>query len=913
MECTSCNRLTLNENEDECVCQLGTINKGDEIEGKCEKCENGLAINKNNEFCVYCLNINGSLLQPDNNGKCPNCEKDEILQITGKKDGIPTEQCIKCPKGTISDYNGEYCILCKNDFECFCNNFGQFISETIFQKVQNTAFLCQQQKSSKHCQQLANFCTLQDYPRRMDGNGENCCALLEQIKKQFKSEIAKQLIPQLFYTNIEASAEIFREGAINGIFTFSEEKENQKNTKLEIIAMTFNNNGKFLGEWTVSNGEYPILQICNLENPQQKREEAFKFGRYFQQKCQLSLLDILRWNKIWEEEKTKDYKNEEKKFIFGTKTIFFELYLRYRNEEGMIALTQIPILNEDLKGDQYIGLYGNRLGDNILKSNARLLLTKRFYLVDIQKNIKIKEGDNNNEQQQQQNILIRVPKRISLHIHFDQTFDGHIYTPYLQLSHFQYLFKFEKNIKNNTQLLTKTILTTKFSIEYHTESYTYDKCIEVIMATLCSLAAVWAALQTYSWSRRSGKLILIDASTIIKLLFFGADYIGNIFIGVMGSACIWLIYAYKLQTNIHYIPLNGNQENSFVAYMISALALKGIALLHTMRTYLIANEWNELQLYRKTNIGIQLILMLFVMEYLNFGEWAKVQPDNQPIGVIETKMSRFAINLSFYLIIGITQWIIQVIVIERLADPFRNFMDLCSVANISVLALTHPLRGYYIHGRSVHGYADTDMLQMNTFLQREKENVCALRGLESGADLQTFICNLPYTFNERINQILEGMNLKGIGDFNGRLQQKSGQFERTTIKMQQQTKIYKELNNYLKDFINRVDPKCGEYKCIDENFIEEMLNMELIDTGKIGTFRRDKSEMAYSSAFIYGNEWALMSFELLLFCVVDMFWLNRIFASVFVYLISKLILLITKIYFTNQLAKSCLIDSRFLI
>ncbi|CAK5013542.1 unnamed protein product [Meloidogyne enterolobii] len=700
MECTSCNGLTTLNNEDECVCQLGTINKGDEIEGICEKCENGKAINKNNEFCVYCLSINGTLLQPDNNGKCPNCGKDEILQITGEKNGIPTEQCIKCPKGTISD--GEYCILCKNDFECFCNNSGnsaicsqitsiealstipllpeiiggtensygekQFISETISQKVQNTAFFCQQQKSTKHCQQLANFCTLQDYPRRMDGNGENCCAL------------AKQLIPQLFYTNIEASAEIFREGAINGIFTFSE--ENEKNTKLEIIAMTFNENGKFLGEWTVSNGEYPILQICNLE---QKREEAFKFGRYFQQKCQLSLLDILRWNKIWEEETTQDYKNE--KFIFGTKTIFFELYLRYRNEEGMIVLTQIPILNEDLKGDQYIGLYGNRLGDNILKSNARLLLTKRFYLVDIQKNIKIiKEGDNN-DQQQQQLLLIRVPKRISLHIHFDQTFDGHIYTPYLQLSHFQYLFKLEKNIstKNNTQLLSKTILTTKFSIEYHTESYTYDKCIEVIMATLCSLAAVWAALQTYSWSRRSGKLILIDASTIIKLLFFGADYIGNIFIGVMGSACIWLIYAYKLQTNIHYIPLNGNQENSFVAYMISALALKGIALLHTMltlilvktffidwerprlflnnfddfgkkklfeenkgneieiekeeqkergdlnkvviwRTYLIANEWNELQLYRKTNIGIQLILMLFVMEYLNFGEWAKVQP-----------------------------------------------------------------------------------------------------------------------------------------------------------------------------------------------------------------------------------------------------------------------------------------------
>jgi hypothetical protein len=64
-----------------------------------------------------------------------------------------------------------------------------------------------------------------------------------------------------------------------------------------------------------------------------------------------------------------------------------------------------------LKGDQYIGIYGNRIGDNILKNNARLLLTKRFYLVDVQKNTKI------NEEKQQ--FLIRVPKKISLHIHFE--------------------------------------------------------------------------------------------------------------------------------------------------------------------------------------------------------------------------------------------------------------------------------------------------------------------------------------------------------------------------------------------------------------------------------------------------------------------------------------------------------------
>lgn len=67
------------------------------------------------------------------------------------------------------------------------------------------------------------------------------------------------------------------------------------------------------------------------------------------------------------------------------------------------------------------------------------------------------------------------------------------------------------------------------------------------------------------------------------------------------------------------------------------------------------------------------------------------------------------------------QWMFHVVVIERLVlDPFHNMIDLCSIANISVLALTHPLHGYYIHGRSVHGQADTDMAEMNQFLHKER-------------------------------------------------------------------------------------------------------------------------------------------------------------------------------------------------
>ena len=50
----------------------------------------------------------------------------------------------------------------------------------------------------------------------------------------------------------------------------------------------------------------------------------------------------------------------------------------------------------------------------------------------------------------------------------------------------------------------------------------------------------------------------------------------------------------------------------------------------------------------------------------------------------------------------------------------RQFIDLCSVSNVSVLILTSKLFGYYIHGRSVHGHADTNMREMNYNLHKEE-------------------------------------------------------------------------------------------------------------------------------------------------------------------------------------------------
>jgi len=50
----------------------------------------------------------------------------------------------------------------------------------------------------------------------------------------------------------------------------------------------------------------------------------------------------------------------------------------------------------------------------------------------------------------------------------------------------------------------------------------------------------------------------------------------------------------------------------------------------------------------------------------------------------------------------------------------QQFVDLCSTANISVFILDTDLFGYYIHGRSVHGRADTGLREMHENFCREE-------------------------------------------------------------------------------------------------------------------------------------------------------------------------------------------------
>ena len=68
--------------------------------------------------------------------------------------------------------------------------------------------------------------------------------------------------------------------------------------------------------------------------------------------------------------------------------------------------------------------------------------------------------------------------------------------------------------------------------------------------------------------------------------------------------------------------------------------------------------------------------------------------------------------------------------------------------------MSHSHHGYYIHGKSPHGTADTDMSGLLAQLDREAADLCGHRGLQAGSDHQTFSVTLPHKLRAYYDKVV---------------------------------------------------------------------------------------------------------------------------------------------------------------
>ncbi|XP_011834071.1 PREDICTED: meckelin [Mandrillus leucophaeus] len=737
----SCVPCGVNQRQDargtSCVClpgfQMISNNGGPAV--ICKKCpENMKGVTEDGWNCISCP----SGLTAE--GKC-HCPAGHILverDINGTL--LSQATCELCDGNEnsfmVANVLGDRCVRCEPTFvntskSCACSEPNILTGGLCFSNTGN--FPLRRISTARYgevvyanltsCQALGNICVMN--MNSYDFATFDACRLFQFIFENTAGlstvhsiSFWRQNLPWLFYGDqLGLAPQVLSSTSLPTNFSFKGENQN---TKLKFVAASYDIRGNFLKWQTLEGG---VLQLC--PDTETRLNAAYSFGTTYQQNCEIPISKIL--------------------IDFPT-PIFYDVYLEYADENQHQYILAVPVLN--------LNLQHNKIFVNQDSNSGKWLLTRRIFLVDA---VSGRENDLGSQPR-----VIRVATQVSLSVHLvPNTINGNIYPPLITIAYS------DIDIKDANSQSVKV----SFSVTYEMDHGEAHVQTDIALGVLGGLAVLASLLKTAGWKRRIGSP-MIDLQTVMKFLVYYAGDLANVFfIITVGTGLYWLIF-FKAQKSVSVLLPMPVQEERFVTYVGCAFALKALQFLHKLisqitidvffidwerpkgkvlkavegeggvrsatvpvsiwRTYFVANEWNEIQTVRKINSLFQVLTVLFFLEVVGFKNLALMDSSSSlsrsPSSYVApySRILRYAVSAALWLAIGIIQIVFFAVFYERfIEDKIRQFVDLCSMSNISVFLLSHKCFGYYIHGRSVHGHADTNMEEMNMNLKREAENLCS--------------------------------------------------------------------------------------------------------------------------------------------------------------------------------------------
>ncbi|KAL0985354.1 hypothetical protein UPYG_G00155850 [Umbra pygmaea] len=775
-------------------------------------------------------------------------------------------------------------------------------STWFYKNLYSSAAACLVYTNLTACQALGNMCVMNMHSFSSVAN--DACGLYNTIYRATAALGSTQDIsywrvnlPWLYYGEQPGMANrVLRTDPLPTGFSF---KGLNKNTDVKLVVAVYSAIGEFI-QWETVGGNN--LQLCPDTPSRQKA--AYVFGTTYQETCVLSVADLLR---VYPE------------------PLFYDLFvdLSLGKEKRLLPL---PTRNLN---QQYNGKFINQGNMN------DWYLSRRVLLVDTLSG--------------RQNSLSALPKIMrvasSIRIGFQLvpgTQKGQVFPPLLSVAYSDILIT-----DPNTQTVSVS-----FAVDYEMDHTEARIKTDIALGVLGGVSVLYSLVKTASWKRRIGSP-LIGMETVLKFLLFYAGDLANVFFVItVGTGLYWLIF-FKAQHFVSVLlPLPGQQEERFKTYVGCAFGLKTVQFLHKLiqqtsvdiffidwerprgkankvvhgngdsesqrdpspvsiwRTYFVANEWNEIQTIRKISPTFQIMAVLFLLEVVGFSSlalqdpWSDLQRSPQSYSPPYSLVLRYGLAASLWICIGLLQMVFFTVFYERFVeDKIRQFVDLCSISNMSVLILSHRCFGYYIHGRSVHGHADTNMEEMNLNLKREAESLCGQRGLIPNTDTQTFQISITSQLRQQYDRILEPLSRRSGPS---RLVDAASGHP-----FDQSTRAYNTMNRFLGSIIDHAH-RDMEYVVRDKLFFERVMGMEFMEPMDKSIFYNDDSH-SFSDVLFYGNEATLLIFDTLFFCVVDLGAQSFILAAILTYAQQLIFRLIRNTIGQKNLANKTLVDQRFLI
>jgi len=188
-------------------------------------------------------------------------------------------------------------------------------------------------------------------------------------------------------------------------------------------------------------------------------------------------------------------------------------------------------------------------------------------------------------------------------------------------------------------------------------------------------------------------------------------------------------------------------------------AIDGVGMFPDMgvsawRTIFVANQLNERLSTTRTLPYVTWLGMVALLEGLHWKNAARWYPrfagNEDMLSAQFNPFIQFALGTSIWLAILLAQLIVRRVASIFFGNEHHDFVDVCSVANVSVFFLDEPFHGYYIHGKAPGGRGDLCHSEIANQLHKEDKGIGLPRGLTLD-ECQTFEIYLPPDLSVQIS------------------------------------------------------------------------------------------------------------------------------------------------------------------
>ncbi|XP_054746873.1 meckelin [Anastrepha obliqua] len=808
------------------------------------------------------------------------------------------------------------------------NSFWQSISASTgavhFGNLKFVAFFCLALRNYTACNQLANLCVMSHYST--DKNSPCSAFLLTQvsdvvIKYASMDEHLQATKPSLYYKKGKNTAKMLREAlAINdGDRAFN---------RLQLFSTVYALDGT-LRRWGAFKMSH--VNLCQMHaisdatdwNPQQDIQFAYSAQPIH---CRLTVDNLIDLAQI--------YANEN---FFS---IFLNISMPSAQEAKRTKLQILPILIEDISAE------------NLRPHPEEWQLVKRFQLIEAQPRHTHSNAQQAKYEDEFKLSLYRSIRYVEyFEIHYEIHDNNQIGMPLVKLRyrhldmsanaslHAVHPFKLQISFARvgeaaQRRLIFETLLPALLLIALAAgilQMYNFRKrnaavstattsefcapssCLLEFLVHFISYAAnaiiLWFLLYMFAYpmhflAQHTVEItlpIMKDDQRSLEILIYVAFLLKLTFVCVhfwrISHFDIFLIDWERPRTceNNHF-TLKNNLETSSVCSSVRTFASENVS---AWRIIFVANEWIRLSVKQKHSVVWQGLLVLpLAQTFITVTDISK-----------DLALQLFVI-ITVSTVVYITQIIFRNFVLNRIfGDPLQKFIDLCSLSNISVFMLLEQSFGFYIHGRSPNGFADTDMYSMLVQIQRDTQHRCSRKGLLGDSDQQSYIILPPLNLRIYFEKLMAPFHRSYS------ISQAHFQNEIKTIDAvaERSSAAYSSLNRFLCAFIDHAI-KDMDYIIKEKTFIEKRLNCECdyYLTESKGTFYIDDAK-SFDQLLLYGNSLNSFVMELALLLAFYMLTLNLIAATVVVYLLNKLLQHIFQKWVHKNVTTKTSINQRFLM